>query len=102
MLVGYARVSTHDQNLDLQKDALKDARCEKVFVDQISGSTKNRRGLDRALDMLRDGDTLTVWRLDRLARSLKDLIELVSDLERKGVALRSLQEPSTPLLQAGN
>ena len=92
MLVGYARVSTHDQNLDLQQDALKSAGCEKLFVDQISGSKRNRPGLERALEMLREGDTLAVWRLDRLARSLKDLIELVGDLESRGVALRSLQE----------
>ena len=92
MLLGYARVSMHDQNLDLQKDALKGASCEKTFLDEISGSTKHRPGLERALDSLREGDTLIVWRLDRLGRSLKDLIELVGELERKGVALRSLQE----------
>ena len=92
MLLGYARVSMHDQNLDLQKDALKGASCEKIFLDEISGSTKHRPGLERALDSLREGDTLIVWRLDRLGRSLKDLIELVGQLERKGVALRSLQE----------
>ncbi len=92
MLLGYARVSMDDQNLDLQKDALKGASCEKIFLDEISGSTKHRPGLERALDSLREGDTLIVWRLDRLGRSLKDLIELVAELERKGVALRSLQE----------
>ena len=82
----------HDQNLDLQKDALKGASCERTFLDEISGSTKHRPGLDRALDSLREGHTLIVWRLDRLGRSLKDLIELVGELGRKGVALRSLQE----------
>ena len=94
MLLGYARVSMHDQNLDLQKDALRIAGCEKTFLDEITGSTKHRPGLGRALDSLRDGDTLIVWRLDRLGCSLKDLIELVGELERKGVALRSLQEAS--------
>ena len=92
MLVGYARVSTHDQNLDLQHDALKVTGCEKIVVDKISGAMKQRSGLDRVLDTLREGDTLVVWRLDRLGRSLKHLIELVGELENKGVAFRSLQE----------
>ena len=92
MLVGYARVSTHDQNLDLQQDALTAAGCDKIVVDQVSGAKKQRTGLDRVLDTLREGDTLVVWRLDRLGRSLKHLIELVGELEGKGVAFRSLQE----------
>ncbi|MFN0014889.1 MAG: recombinase family protein, partial [Saprospiraceae bacterium] len=75
MLIGYARVSTHDQNLDLQNDALKQAGCEKVFVDKVSGTLRERPGLDKIRELLRKGDTLVVWRLDRLGRSLKDLIE---------------------------
>ncbi|MBX7222820.1 MAG: recombinase family protein [Blastocatellia bacterium] len=92
MKIGYARVSTHDQNLDLQRDALKQAGCEKTYVDQASGKTMERTGLERALDHLRPGDTLVVWRLDRLGRSLKHLIELMSDLEQKGISFCSLQE----------
>lgn len=92
MRIGYARVSTHDQNLDLQKDALKKAGCEKVIVDQASGKTMKRSGLDRARDLLRPGDTLVVWRLDRLGRSLKHLIELMAELEGQGIGFRSLQE----------
>ena len=92
MLVGYARVSTHDQHLDLQNDALKRAGCDKIFVDETTGATKERAGLKHTLDLLRKDDTLIVWRLDRLGRSLKDLIELVGDLERKGVGFQSLQE----------
>ena len=77
MLIGYARVSTHDQNLDLQKDALETAGCEKIFVDEMSGAAIDRTGLALALEALREGDALVVWRLDRLWRSLRDLIELV-------------------------
>jgi len=92
MLIGYARVSTHDQNLNLQKDALKQAGCEKIFVDEVSGATTTRSGLGSAIEMLREGDTLVVWRLDRLGRSLKHLIELVGELEQKKIGFRSLQE----------
>lgn len=92
MLIGYARVSTHDQNLDLQNDALKQAGCEKVFVDKVSGTLRERPGLDKIRELLRKGDTLVVWRLDRLGRSLKDLIEWANYLEREGVVLRSLHE----------
>lgn len=92
MLIGYARVSTHDQNLDLQKNALKQAGCKKIYLDTASGITTERSGLERALDQLRPGDTLMVWRLDRLGRSLKHLIELVSELENKQVKFHSLQE----------
>lgn len=92
MLIGYARVSTHDQNLDLQKDALKKAGCEKVIVDVASGKTEKRSGLDRARDQLRKGDVLVVWRLDRLGRSLKHLIELMNEMEQAGIGFCSLQE----------
>ena len=74
MLIGYARVSTHDQNLDLQHDALETAGCERVIVDKMSGTASARPGLVQLKDILREGDTLVVWRLDRLGRSLKDLI----------------------------
>jgi DNA invertase Pin-like site-specific DNA recombinase len=93
MLIGYARVSTEDQSLDLQTDALKKAGCgKKILVDKMSGAVAERPGLSRALEMLREGDVLVVWRLDRLGRSLKHLIELVSELEQNGVGFRSLTE----------
>jgi DNA invertase Pin-like site-specific DNA recombinase len=92
MLVGYARVSTADQSLDLQKDALKAAGCSKVFLDTAGGATAERKGLADALEYVREGDTLVVWRLDRLGRSLKHLIETVNALAAAGVGLRSLQE----------
>ena len=92
MLIGYARVSTFDQNPDLQKDALEKAGCEKIFTDTISGTVSQRPGLTKAKEQLRKGDTLVVWRLDRLGRSLKDLIEWVNYFDTEGVALRSLQE----------
>ena len=92
MNIGYARVSTHDQNLDLQLDALHQAQCERIFQDKSSGAKAARIGLDDALGFMRAGDVLIVWRLDRLARSLKHLIELVEALERQGCGLRSLQE----------
>ena len=92
MLIGYARVSTHDQNLDLQKDALQAAGCEKIFVDELSGAAATRPGLRQAMDALREGDVLLVWRLDRLGRSLRNLIELVGQLDERKVGFRSLQE----------
>jgi DNA invertase Pin-like site-specific DNA recombinase len=92
MLIGYARVSTHEQNLDLQKDALEKAECERVFVEQMSGSSSNRPELNKTIDMLREGDTLVVWRLDRLGRSLKHLIELITKLEERKVGFKSLTE----------
>ena len=92
MLIGYERVSTDDQNLSLQADALTAAGCARIFADKISGSTADRPGLTEAFDYLRSGDTLVVWRLDRLGRSLKDLITLVETLEQRGIGLRSLQE----------
>jgi len=92
MLVGYARVSTHDQTLDLQLDALKAAGCSKVSQDTVSGAKESRPGLEEALAYLRPGDTLVVWRLDRLGRTLRHLIETVTDLEEKGIGFKSLQE----------
>ncbi len=83
MLIGYARVSTHDQNLDLQRDALQKAGCEKILVDELSGAKAARPGLQQAMDSLREGDVLVVWRLDRLGRSLRNLLELVAQLEDK-------------------
>ena len=98
-LIGYARISTADQSPDLQEDALKKAGCIRVFVDQASGVADHRPELERLLDHLRPGDSVVVWRLDRLARSLRNLIELVRLLEEKQVGLKSLQESidtSTP------
>lgn len=92
MLIGYARVSTDDQNLDLQKDALKNAGCEKIFEDTVSGAATAKTGLSDAMEALREGDVLVVWRLDRLGRSLRNLIELVGGLEERKVGFRSLQE----------
>ena len=92
MLIGYARVSTDDQKLNLQIDALEKVGCEKIFTDQVSGSTACRPQLEGALDFLREGDTLVVWRLDRLGRNLRHLIELVRQLEEKGIGFRSLTE----------
>jgi DNA invertase Pin-like site-specific DNA recombinase len=100
MLVGYARVSTQDQHLDLQLDALKLAGCEKIFTDEgISGSKTDRPGLKQALEFCRKGDVLVVWKLDRLGRSLAHLIEVVTDMGNRGVDFKSLQEAidtSTP------
>lgn len=92
MLLGYARVSTDDQHLDLQRDALQKAGCEKVYTDQQSGASTERLGLNGILEIGRAGDTLVVWRLDRLGRSLKQLIHLVEKLDHQGIGLRSLQE----------
>ena len=92
MLIGYARVSTQEQNLDLQKDALQRAGCEKIYADVATGSKSSRPGLDEALSYLREGDTLVVWRLDRLGRSLKHLIDAVNDLNEQKISFRSLQE----------
>ena len=91
-LGGYARVSTQDQNLHLQKDALKKAGCRQIFTDVAGGGKAECPGLAKALDYLRDGDTIVVWRLDRFGRSLKDLIEKVTLLKERGVGFRSLQE----------
>jgi len=92
MLVGYARVSTQDQNPALQLDALQAAGCEKLFVEKASSAQRDRPELLAALDYLRTGDSLVVWKLDRLARSLKQLIETVELLESRSIGLRSLTE----------
>lgn len=92
MKVGYVRVSTHEQNISSQKDALKDAGCKKIFQDKVSGIKNERPGLIKAASYLRKGDTLIVWRLDRLGRSLKHLIEIISNLEGQGIGFQSLQE----------
>ena len=92
MLIGYARVSTQDQNLELQLDALTKAGCQKVFEDTISGTRADRPGLGKALEMLREGDTLVVWKLDRLGRSVKQLVELVSALHKQNVQFKSLTD----------
>ncbi len=92
MLIGYARVSTEDQNLSLQKDALEKAGCEQIYEDRVSGTKARRQGLESAFSHLRAGDTLVVWRLDRLGRSLRHLIDTVTDLQEKGIGFKSLQE----------
>ncbi len=92
MKVGYVRISTQDQSDDLQIDALKNAGCEKMFSDQISGSKVNRPGLEEALEYIRPGDSLVVWRLDRLGRNLRHLIDVVEDLESRKIGFISLQE----------
>jgi DNA invertase Pin-like site-specific DNA recombinase len=96
MLVGYARVSTHEQSLSLQLDALKKADCRKVFDDEISGARIKHPGLKAALEYVREEDTLLVWQLDRLGRAFKDLIEIIGSLEKRGVGFKSFRSPSTP------
>jgi DNA invertase Pin-like site-specific DNA recombinase len=92
MLIGYARVSTQDQNLELQTEALTKADCKKVFEDKVTGSRAERPGLVKAQEALRDGDTLVVWKLDRLGRSVKNLVDLVGDLYKHGVQFKSLTD----------
>jgi DNA invertase Pin-like site-specific DNA recombinase len=92
MFIGYARVSTQDQSLDLQTDALKEAGCKKVFTDTISGKNASRPQLDKLKEHCRKGDTVVVWRLDRLGRSLKDLIEIINFFDSQGIAFKSLHE----------
>jgi DNA invertase Pin-like site-specific DNA recombinase len=92
MLSGYARVSTQEQTLNLQQDALHKAGCIKIFTDTASGAKAERKGLDEALNYVRKGDTLVVWRLDRLGRSLPHLITTMTDLEERGIGFKSLTE----------
>lgn len=92
MIIGYARVSTNDQNPELQVDALEKAGAEQVFQEKFTGSSRERPELSQCLRMLRPGDVLVVWKLDRLARSLKDLVEIVQDLQDRGIGFKSLTE----------
>lgn len=101
MIIGYARVSTDDQNLDAQTDALTAAGADKLFADKISGSKRERPELDRMLEQLRDGDVVTVTKYDRLARSLKDLLEIVEAIRERGAGFRSLAEDIDTTTPAG-
>ena len=101
MHIGYARVSTGEQNLDLQTDALEEEGCEQIFTDELSGATAERPGLQKAMDYAREGDVLVVWRLDRFGRSLKDLIAKVETLKDKGVQFKSLKENLDTTSSAG-
>lgn len=99
MLIGYARVSTVDQNLELQRKALLKAGCKKIFEDKISGSREKRDGLSKALEILRKGDTLIVWKLDRLGRSVKHLVGTIENLNKEKIHFKSLTDSidtSTP------
>lgn len=101
MNIGYARVSTDDQDLSLQKDALNGAHCERILTDTETGSKAKRPGLIKALDQLRKDDVFIVWKLDRLGRSVKSLIGLIEDLESKGVEFKSLTEGIDTTTPAG-
>ena len=101
MFIGYARVSTGEQNLDLQRDALTHAGCEHVYTDEMSGVKAERPGLRQALTYLREGDTLVVWRLDRLGRSLTDLIARMAELRQRNVGFKSLHESIDTTSPAG-
>jgi len=100
-LIGYARVSSTDQNYDLQITALKNAGCKKIFSEKISGTTIDRPELEACLDYLREGDTLLITRIDRLARSLRDLQNLVYDLREKGIELKAIEQPIDTSSAAG-
>lgn len=101
MLIGYARVSTTDQNLALQHQALTTAGCEKIFEDTISGTKIDRPGLSKALEQLRSGDTLVVWKLDGLGRTVKNLIDFTEQLHKDGVGFRSLTDQIDTTTPAG-
>jgi DNA invertase Pin-like site-specific DNA recombinase len=101
MLIGYARVSTQDQNLELQRDALRKAGCKRILEEKASGARTDRDGLQQALEQLREGDTLVVWKLDRLGRSVKNLVFLVADLQQRGVQVRSLTDAIDTATPAG-
>ena len=101
MIIGYARVSTDEQSLDSQTDALSEAGAEKVFSDRVSGSKRARPELDRMLEQLRDGDVVTVTKYDRLARSLKDILEIVETIRGRGAGFRSLAEDIDTTTPAG-
>jgi DNA invertase Pin-like site-specific DNA recombinase len=102
MLIGYARVSTYEQTLNLQRDALTKAGCTKIFTDTASGAKVEREGLDETLHYVRKGDTLVVWRLDRLGRSLPHLISTMTDLEERGIGFKSLTENIDTTTSGGN
>ncbi|MBA7913184.1 recombinase family protein [Enterobacter roggenkampii] len=100
MLIGYVRVSTNDQNTALQRNALESAGCEQIFEDKISGTKAERPGLKRLLRTLSEGDTLVVWKLDRLGRSMRHLVTMIEELRHRGVNFRSLTDSidtSTPM-----
>jgi DNA invertase Pin-like site-specific DNA recombinase len=101
MIIGYARVSTEDQNLDGQLDALKAAGAERIFADKITGTARRRPELDRLLDQLRQGDVITVTKYDRLARSLRDLLDIVDTIQAHGAGFRSLAEDIDTTTPAG-
>ena len=101
MRIGYARVSTLDQNLDLQRGALLDADCDRIFEDRASGTSPRLEGRAELLRFARPGDVVTVWRLDRLGRSLRDLVDIVSTLAERGVGFRSLHEAIDTTTPAG-
>jgi len=92
MKIGYARVSTKDQSLNLQEDALKKAGCKKIYSEQVSGAKANRAKLNELMGQIREGDIIVVWKLDRLGRSLRDLVSLMSRLQEMGVGFKSLQD----------
>jgi DNA invertase Pin-like site-specific DNA recombinase len=101
MLIGYARVSTAEQNLDLQRDALQRAGCDRIFTDQASGARGDRRGLADALSHARKGDTLVVWKLDRLGRTVRQLVEFAEDLRAAGIGFKSLTDSIDTTTPAG-
>ncbi len=101
MLLGYARVSTDEQNLALQTDALGRAGCDRIFSDKLSGSRLDRPGLAAALSHLRRGDTLVVWKLDRLGRTVRQLVEFVAELNDDGIEFRSLTDGIDTTTPAG-
>lgn len=101
MMIGYARVSSAEQNLDLQLDALKESGCEKIFSDTVSGARKQRQGLTDALSHLREGDIFVVWKLDRLGRTLKGLLELTTKLEDDGIHFKSITDGIDTTTPAG-
>ena len=101
MLIGYARVSTKDQELSMQYEALNQAGCGKIYDDKISGAKATRKGLNLALEVLREGDSLVVWKLDRLGRSVKDLVIMVGELEQRGVNFISLTDNIDTTTAAG-
>ena len=101
MRIGYARVSTGEQNLDLQVDALEQAGCERIYTDELSGVKAERPGVAEAWKQLRAGDILVVWRLDRLGRSLKDLVHRIEELRQQGIGFQSLHEAIDTTSPAG-